>query len=144
MRPRRLPGGGAGPALRVPLLGVVAGVLDQPPHHPILDWVQGAGWVELGLLASVAVLWAPVVEESLFRGVFYHYLRGRSGPVLSAFLVSLAFAAIHPQGLAGIPFLISLAMTLAFVREWRGSLIAPITVHLLHNGLVMTLLFSLL
>ncbi|MEO1370539.1 MAG: CPBP family intramembrane glutamic endopeptidase, partial [Acidobacteriota bacterium] len=94
---------------------LVAGALDQPPHHPILDWVQGASWVDLVLVASLAVLWAPVVEESLFRGVFYHYLRGRSGPVLSAFLVSLAFAAIHPQGLAGIPFLISLAMTLAAV-----------------------------
>ncbi|MEM1182469.1 MAG: type II CAAX endopeptidase family protein [Acidobacteriota bacterium] len=121
----------------------VASFLDTPPHHPILDWVQGAGWLELALVVSVAVLWAPVVEESLFRGVFYHYLRGRSGPVLSALVVSLAFAAIHPQGWAGIPFLISLAVTLALVREWRGSLIAPMTVHLVHNGLVMTLLLTI-
>ena len=123
---------------------LVARSLDRPPHHPILDWVQGASALDLALIVSIATLWAPVVEESLFRGAFFHYLRARWGPLSSAFAVSVAFAALHPQGLAGLPFLISLAIALALIREWRGSLIAPITVHLIHNGLVMGLLLSLL
>ena len=123
---------------------LVARSLDRPPHHPILDWVQGAGALDLALIVSIAALWAPIVEESLFRGAFFHYLRARWGPLSSAFTVSVAFAALHPQGLAGLPFLISLAVALAMIREWRGSLIAPITVHLIHNSLVMGLLLSLL
>ena len=35
------------------------------------------------------------------------------------------------------------AVPVAAVREWRGSLIAPITMHAVHNGLVFLLIWGL-
>lgn len=117
---------------------------EQPPHHPIVDWLQETGAGGIAIVVVLAVLWAPLVEESLFRGGLYHYFRGRLGIFGSALLVSLAFAAIHPQGLAGIPFLTTLAFVLALTREWRDSIIASVTLHMVHNGLATLLLLSLL
>ena len=117
---------------------------EQPPHHPIVDWLQEAGSGGIAVVVILAVLWAPLVEESLFRGALYHYFRGRLGIFGSVFVVSLAFAAIHPQGLAGIPFLTSLAAALALTREWRDSIVASVTLHMVHNGLATVLLLALL
>ena len=50
------------------------------------------------------------------------------------------FAVIHPQGWAGVPPIMALALTLSALRLTRGSLIAPMTAHALNNGLVTLLL----
>jgi len=110
------------------------------PTHPILNEVDPSDiWSVLGVYA-VAALWAPIVEESLFRGALYHHVRGRLHPILAALFVAFIFAVIHPQGLVAIPALMSLAVTFALLREWRGSLIAPVVGHALHNGALMTTL----
>ena len=62
----------------------------------------------------------------------------------STLLNSLIFAVIHPQGLLAAPALMGVAVGLSLAREWRGSLVAPITMHAANNGLMMVLLFSLL
>ena len=59
----------------------------------------------------------------------------------SAIVVSLIFAAIHPQGWTAIPVLATIAMSLAVIREQRSSLIGAMTAHALNNGLAMALLF---
>lgn len=116
---------------------------EKAPHHPIVDWLQEAGAGGIAVVVILAVVWAPLVEESLFRGSFYHYLRGRFGIAGSVLLVSLVFAAIHPQGLAGIPFLATLAAVLGLTREWRDSLVASVTLHMVHNALATLLLLVL-
>jgi membrane protease YdiL (CAAX protease family) len=115
---------------------------DEQPYHPLLDWVREASPAGLAIAFLLAVVWAPLCEESIFRGALYHYGRGRLGALGAGLAVALVFAAIHPQGLAGIPFLAALALALALAREWRGSLIASMTMHLLHNLAVF--LFMLL
>ena len=111
----------------------------KAPGHPIMGEIRWDAWsvIKLYLLASV---WAPITEETLFRGVFFHHLRRRNGWFLSAVIVSLIFAAIHPQGLLGVPALMTIAMMLAALREWRGSLIAPMVAHALHNFVLVTIL----
>lgn len=109
------------------------------PSHPIQEEVRGGGVVQVILLYSVAVLWAPIVEETMFRGAFFHNLRRWLGPILSAAIVAFFFAAIHPQGIATIPALMALAISFALIREWRGSLIGPMTAHALHNGVLITI-----
>ena len=117
---------------------------EQPPHHPIVDWLQEAGSGGIAVVVILAVVWAPLVEESLFRGGLYHYFRGRLGIFGSVLVVSLVFAAIHPQGLAGIPFLTTLAVALGLTREWRDSIVASVTLHTVHNGLTTLLLLALI
>jgi membrane protease YdiL (CAAX protease family) len=117
--------------------------------HPIIEFLAGGNWrqrLEVLFLASGV---APVVEEIMFRGVLYRHLREAShgggfgwSVLLSALLVSLIFAAIHPQGLAYVPPLLALAFGFNLAREWRGTLVPGMVAHAVNNGLAM-LLFML-
>lgn len=112
--------------------------------HPIVEHVaRGGAWrtVQLFFLAAV---WAPVVEETMFRGAFYHHLRRRFRWPAAAAVVALVFAAVHPQGWAAIPVLGAIAFCFAATREWRGSIIAPAVAHALNNGAVTALLLLML
>jgi membrane protease YdiL (CAAX protease family) len=110
---------------------------------------ENNGWM-IGLMVIVACVAAPIVEETMFRGVLYRHLRdwipgnGRAASVFFACLVnSFVFAAIHPQGLIGIPMLGLLAVGFSLVREWRDSLLGPILMHALNNGIITLILFTL-
>ncbi len=113
----------------------------EPMTHPIMEQLVGGDLKTLLLLLSLAAVWAPLVEETLFRGAFFHHLRGRWGVLMSSFVTGFVFAVIHPQGFAAVPALMSLGFSFALLREWRGSLIAPITAHAMHNGFLVTMLW---
>lgn len=119
-------------------------IFEQTPSHPIVEWVRNSSPFGLALAASLALIWAPLLEESVFRGAFFHYVRRRLPPLAASLVVGAIFAMIHPQGLAALPFLTTLAVVLAMIREWRGSLIASITVHMVHNGLAFLLMLVIL
>jgi membrane protease YdiL (CAAX protease family) len=107
--------------------------------HPIANEPVDTAWqvAQLFLLASVG---APLVEETMFRGALFGHLRARVGWWVSAPVVSLVFAAIHPQGWVAIPVLGSIALILAALREYRGSLIASVTAHALNNALAVLMM----
>ncbi len=118
-----------------------------PPTHPITGDVLHSnwwGWLQILFVASVG---APFVEETMFRGVLYRHLReatanrGRwRSVVFSALAAAFIFAALHPQGLLGIPPLMALACGFTAAREWRASLVPSMTVHALHNGALLLML----
>jgi membrane protease YdiL (CAAX protease family) len=120
------------------------------PGHPIVTWVANAHWwtwLEVFFVASVV---APVVEETMFRGVLYRYLREASSGlrpatsvVVSALIVSYLFAVIHPQGFLAVPALMALALAFTLLREWRGTLIPSMIAHGVNNG-VATLMLVLM
>lgn len=117
----------------------------QGPTHPIAFEIGESGWglrIQLILLACVA---APIVEETMFRGVLYRHLRDASvgwrigtSVMFSALLNAFIFAIVHPQGPIAVPVLMSLAVGFSLSREWRGSLVAPMVSHAVHNGLIMS------
>ncbi len=117
------------------------------PTHPIVDYIVHSGWSGWLQALFLASVMAPLMEETMFRGVLYRHLReatGRMGRplsvVLSALLVSFVFASLHPQGALAIPVLMALAIGFTAAREWRGSLVPSMTVHALHNGLLLVML----
>ncbi|GIX40427.1 MAG: hypothetical protein KatS3mg129_0160 [Leptospiraceae bacterium] len=91
----------------------------------------------------LAVFLAPITEEIVFRNWIYGYFRRRFSILLSAFLSGMLFASLHPQGVIAYPYLVFLGMSLAFLREYRPGIIAPIITHACINGLaiVMNYLF---
>jgi len=122
------------------LLGMLSG---GSADHPIESEVMGGGLFTVILLISSAVIWAPLVEESIFRAAFYRHIRqftGVPGWLLATVISSFVFAAIHPQGYVGLPALMSIAFVLAGLREWRGSIIPSMFAHALHNGALMVML----
>jgi membrane protease YdiL (CAAX protease family) len=118
------------------------------PGHPIVFWAGRASWwvwLEVLFVASVV---APIVEETMFRGVLYRHLRSASSalrPALSVFLsaivVSFLFAVIHPQGFLAVPMLMALALAFTLMREWRDTLIPPMIAHGINNAMATLLLF---
>lgn len=120
-------------------------VTGSRPSHPVVEQAAaGGGWWEAAKLMILATLWAPICEETLFRGAAYTHCRRWMHPLLSTAIVAFIFAAIHPQGWAVVPALMSLAVVFGLIREWRGSLIACVTAHALQNAFVMTLNLLLL
>jgi membrane protease YdiL (CAAX protease family) len=118
-----------------------------PPSHPIIGEVLHGGWWAWLQTLFVASVGAPLVEETMFRGVLYRHLREASASqgrwrsvVVSALVAAFIFAALHPQGLLGILPLMALACGFTAAREWRGSLVPSMTVHALHNGMLTVML----
>ncbi len=112
--------------------------------HPIVPMIKGPDSTPLTVLMAliIAVVLAPLLEEMTFRGFFYNALRSRFSPLVSIAVSAAFFAGIHPQGIIGFPMLMAIGIVLATLREWRGSLIAPIVTHACTNG--ATLLIVLL
>ncbi|HWB21188.1 MAG TPA: CPBP family intramembrane glutamic endopeptidase, partial [Phycisphaerales bacterium] len=51
------------------------------PSHPIVPEVLNGGWGVRATIYFVACVCAPIVEETMFRGVLYRHLRGASGKI---------------------------------------------------------------
>ncbi len=81
---------------------------------------------------------APITEEIFFRGILYGFFR-RWGVLVALILSTLLFVFVHPIGsriplpqvVGGIVFAVSYEMT--------GSLLTPITIHILGNTAIFTL-----
>lgn len=101
--------------------------------HPIGNEVASQPW----LMFIIAAVFAPITEELLFRGAFVSHLRGSVGVVLAALISGFIFAAIHPQGWAAIPVLMSVGAVFAIIRQWRDSLVPSIVAHALNNGVLV-------
>jgi membrane protease YdiL (CAAX protease family) len=113
------------------------------PGSPIMRELAG-GFLEIVGLYGLACVFAPIMEETMFRGVLLHHLRQRHRWIVSAMIVSVVFALLHPQGWIAAPALGTIAVVLAALREWRGSLIAPIIAHACNNFLAVTAALLLL
>lgn len=110
----------------------------EPLVNPIFEMIAGGDIFIILLLFVLATTWAPIVEESIFRGALYRHLRGRLHWVLAALLTGILFAFMHDYGPLMVAPLIALGFMFAFMREWRGSLIAPVTAHFIHNFTLMS------
>lgn len=105
-----------------------------PPSNPILETLAGSSPFEMILLALLACVWAPLCEELVFRGALYSRLRlSITRPAFSALITAAAFAAVHGYGYLLLAPVFALGFVFGLLRAWRGSIIACITAHALHN-----------
>ena len=129
-----LPAGGGGSA------GGAAG----PQTHPIVGWIYEGNFWQRVLCLVLAAGFAPLFEELYFRGALQRYFRGRFRFFASALLTGLIFAALHPQGFYAIPALGAIGLAFSMLREWRDSLLAPMTAHAINNGTLVLVLWWML
>lgn len=120
-------------------------LIGGPFRNPQLDFLapDGFSWRGLIGMAVMAGFVAPVIEEIVFRGLIYGWLRARFGLIVGLFVSALAFALAH-----GVPILIpALAVNgiiLALAFERSGSLWPPIIIHGLFNTMMTVLLYAAL
>lgn len=117
-------------------VGDTGGLVVEPVTHPAVGWLLG-GWEARLLVFGLAVVLAPILEEIFFRGAFFRHLRTRLGLVGAGLFSGFIFAALHPQGWMAIPALTAMGFSFAALREWRDSLIAPMTAHAINNGVLI-------
>lgn len=112
------------------------GVEDTHPLIPlVLD--TSSALVRIYFLA-IAMLMAPLVEETLFRGLLFRAANARMTFWPAAMLSALVFAAGHAQVAALLPIFV-LGLLFAFLTRATDSLLASATAHALFNGVSMTI-----
>lgn len=112
----------------------------KPAGNRITDLLEGGALWQLVLIYLLATVWAPVVEESIFRGCLFRHLRRRTGVILAGLGSALVFAVLHGYVIQGLFMVGTLGFWFALMREWRGSIVASATAHAIHNGVVMAVM----
>jgi len=107
----------------------------EPQSHPLVEiFLEEEKRSPVLIVYSVflATVLGPVMEEVFFRGFCYPILKRRLGMGWSMAITSAFFAMIHQNEFAFWPIFV-LGMGLAFIYEKRRNLVAPITLHIVHN-----------
>ncbi len=112
----------------------------ENPQVKDLTGGGGFSWARLILALITASIVAPIIEELLFRGMLYGWLRTRWSAVGGVVLSAAVFSAAHaiPLILASI-FVVGL--TLAIVYEKTKSTLATMTLHSLFNTIGVVAVF---
>jgi membrane protease YdiL (CAAX protease family) len=85
-----------------------------------------------GLIAAFAVGLAPLVEETLFRGLLFPTVRDLGWPRAALWGQAVLFGAIHANAAAFLPLTL-FGATLAWLYVRTGNLLAPIAAHAVFN-----------
>jgi membrane protease YdiL (CAAX protease family) len=137
---------GVGGGLAAFLVSLILGALLKLLGFP----VQEQAWVlELlrdrdsivGLIPWIVVI-VPISEELFFRGYLFRMLSQRAGVSAGFMLSSLMFAIVH-FNLSGFFIYLGIGLVLAYVYRRSGSIVAPIAGHIVHNGIVLSVLMAL-
>jgi len=119
--------------------------------NSVLDYLRERGWeIDLPLqdavllfqnsedplafigLVLLAVVVAPVVEESVFRGGIYRFFKGRTPITISLIISGTLFGMIHGN-LQSLPGLVAVGICLGLAYELSGSIKVPIFFHAFFN-----------
>lgn len=88
------------------------------------------------------IIFTPILEELLFRGVLFRGLRERMSFWGSAVIVSILFAAAHAQWNVALDTF-ALSIALCYLVEKSGSIFPSIILHSLKNSFAFVYLFVL-
>jgi membrane protease YdiL (CAAX protease family) len=106
------------------------------PNMRIPEVLAHADIMSVLMLFALMTLWAPITEELVFRGGLFRQLSPRMVPILAMLLSSVCFTIVHAYPVYMMLPVFTLGTMFAFLRHWRGSLIAPMVAHAMNNALV--------
>lgn len=123
------------------LVLAASGQTDEDPQEIVrFLGTPGHGAVRI-VVAVSAVVFAPFLEEFIFRGYLYGVIKRYAGIGPGLLLNAALFAGIHVNAPSfGGLFVLAVCLTLAY--EWTGSIFVPMTIHALFNALSVVSLLS--
>ncbi|HYG10530.1 MAG TPA: CPBP family intramembrane glutamic endopeptidase, partial [Pyrinomonadaceae bacterium] len=90
-------------------------------------------------IAFLAVATAPIVEETVYRGVLFAPLQRAAGTKAAIVIVAVMFAGVHFaqywNNLGVVAAVTVLSFTLTWVRARTGSLLPCFVIHAAFNGI---------
>lgn len=132
------------------LIGLLISVLTQTEtsanQEGIIISVQNNPY----LMVFTTLLFAPIVEEVLFRGAFFRSIRPYQNFIMTAMISSVLFGFIHVfdsliQGnLIDVVYVIQYAIIglfLSWTYEKTDTIYAPMVLHFFNNALALLLIF---
>ncbi len=116
-------------------LGLLSEAAGVPSHWT--EWFdEDLAWGSTGVLVGSllgTVLFAPVLEEVVFRGLLYGTLRRWLGWPVAAVLSATVFAAAHGYGVAGFGSVFASGIMWAVAYEKTRSLLPGMVAHAANN-----------
>jgi membrane protease YdiL (CAAX protease family) len=104
-------------------------------RQSVVETMLGAGdQLERLRHAMSAIATAPLVEEIVFRGFLYKFLRGRTRPSVAAAVAAVAFAIMHCSVLA-FPGMVIFGLCTVKIYERSGGILATVLVHSAFNAI---------
>ena len=123
------------------IVALLAGVQDPVEQQLLQDAL--AGGLPLLLVAVLAVVVAPLVEEIIFRGVLFRALADRINLAVGLVLSSAIFTLIHVEIVFSQPFalvgLFTVGFLLALAYHLTGNLMVAILGHAVFNAISLGL-----
>lgn len=117
------------------------GIIDELPQQELVTlFSQGGSFLPVTILTLCAIVLAPIVEEIIFRGCVYRFLKSQSTPLIAQVLSGLFFGVMHANLLSFVP-LVVVGVLLARIYERSGNILVPICFHACFNGFNLLLLF---
>lgn len=91
------------------------------------------------MMAFLATVTAPAMEEAVYRGLLYPALQRWIGAVIAVILVTVIFAGLHVwqywPNFGAISAICLLSLALTIVRARTGRLLPCYVIHLVFNGI---------
>jgi len=135
--------GGAGALLAAAFIAFASWVLPFDPSMPLgpLASAAEAGGASLMAWAVLAILFAPLVEETLFRGLLLAGFSASWGGTAGAIVVTILFTVLHlietmlywPATAA----VFSLSLATLAARRTSGSLLPAMALHGAYNTVIV-------
>ncbi len=113
----------------------------------ILEWFNGSADVQssikllqktqsfgqLAYFGVVAIVFAPVFEELVFRGILYPFIKRLYARKVAIWVSSFLFAAIHWNAMTFVPLTV-FAVVLCLLYETTETIFAPMFAHACFNA----------
>ena len=84
------------------------------------------------------VIVGPICEEVFYRGFIYNEVRKRLSIGTAILFQAGLFGISHAYPIVGVGSVVIIGILLAGFYQWRKSILAPIFVHMLINGIIAT------
>jgi membrane protease YdiL (CAAX protease family) len=127
----------SGCALSV-FVAVASSRIQQPENVPMQELMKDRTGTLL--LMGLAVLFAPLVEETVFRGYLYPLLASKLGVPAGVLVTGVFFGVLHGAQLGWtwslVALLILVGIVLTYVRARTGTVAASYFVHLGYNSMI--------
>ena len=117
------------------------GLIEDLEQQDLVTLFQGGGDpIAIGLLVIAAVILAPIVEELIFRGCLYRFLKSKTTVLPAQIASGILFSMIHWNLLSFLP-LVLVGIFLARIYEKTGSILVAIWFHAFFNAFSLSMLF---
>lgn len=110
-----------------------------PPETDVYTKLLGdATWLTFTLNLVLAGMLAPIIEETMFRGIIFGSLQTYMGKWTAAAVSAAIFSALHFQSYGFIPRFV-LGMVLAYLVMKHNSIKPAVALHAVNNIVALTL-----